>query len=101
MINWKNPLEEMPEDGAHVACMQYYWKQCWPLSAEIIFGEVESYIDEDGKRIVKVNTCDYTGAGNYCWYFPVFQNTNSDCIRAWAYASDFKKPSFLDHNCNY
>lgn len=96
-IDWKNPRNELPEDGAYVAALQYHWKECWPLSAEIIFGEVESYIDEDGIRRARVNTCDFTGGGNMHWDFSS-EYLNSDLIAAWAYAKDFKKPDFINHN---
>jgi hypothetical protein len=96
MINWKDPLKEMPKDGEYVACMQYHWKHCWPLSAEIIFGEVESYINEDGHRIARVNTRDFTGGGSYCWSFSEYRD--SDSIVAWTYANEFKRPDFLRHN---
>lgn len=98
MITWKDPRNELPEDGCYVAALQYHNKNCWPLSAEIMFGQVESYINEDGKRIARVNTNDFTGGGSYCWDFPVFGTASSDEISAWAYAKDFTKPDFLHHD---
>lgn len=100
MINWKDPKVELPEDGQHVAAMQYHWKKCWPLSAGIIFGECESYIDEDGIRIASVNTCDFTGQGSSFWNFPNKYYV-ADYIVAWAYASDFKRPEFIVHDTHW
>lgn len=97
MIEWKNPNKELPPDKAFVACLKYHWKNCWPLSVEIIFGEVESYLNEDGVRIVRVNTNDFTGGGSYCWYFHPGETFGSDIIDAWAYSKDFKRPDFLNH----
>lgn len=97
-IDWKDPLKEMPPDRAFVACLKYHWKECWPLSAEIIFGEVQSYINVDGIRIAQVNTCDFTGSGSYYWDFPCYGMGDSDTIVAWTYAKNFKRPDFLNHN---
>ncbi len=100
MIKWYNPLLQLPPDGTFVACMSYHWKECWPLSAEIIFGEVESYINDDGNRVARVNTCDFTGGGNYKWNFPV-EFLDHDCICAWCFSSEFEKPDFLRHNSHW
>lgn len=97
-IHWKNPLKELPPHDSYVAVLKYHWKRCWPLSAEIIFGQVESYINEEGIRKARVNTCDFTGGGSYCWYFPYEPWIDSDCIVAWAYAHEFKRPEFLEHD---
>lgn len=84
-------------DDSHVAVLRYHWKACWPLSAEIIFGQVESHVNEDGVRIARVNTRDFTGGGSHCWDFsPGYRD--SDTISAWAYCKDFKCPDFLEHN---
>ncbi len=63
-----------------------------------MFGEVESYFNEDGERIARINTCDFTGGGAYCWNFPCYGIRDSDAIVAWAYAKDFKRPDFLNHD---
>ncbi len=96
-IEWKDPKDKIPPDGTYVSILSYHWKKCWPLSAEIIFGVVESYIDENGERIARVNTDDFTGKGSYCWDFD-FYNGLENFISAWTYASDFKRPSFLEHD---
>ena len=93
---WKDPQKELPPENSKIAVLSYHWKKSWPLSAEIIFGEVESYTTEDGKRLSRVNTCDMTGAGSYCWYF--HDDSGEKTIAAWCYASEFKKPPFLEHN---
>lgn len=98
IIDWKDPLKDLPPDNAYVACLKYHWKECWPLSAEIIFGEVESYTNEDGIRIARVNTCDFTGGGSYCWNFPIDGMGDSDTIVAWAHTKEFKRPDFLNHD---
>ena len=98
-IEWIDPSKELPPDGAFVACLKYHWKHCWPLSAEIMFGEVESYINEEQIRIARVNTCDFTGGGGYCWNFSCYGVIpSSDYISAWAYAKEFKRPEFMTHN---
>ncbi len=102
MINWKDPTKDLPKDGEYVAAIKYHWKECWPLSAQIMFGEVQSYINEDSKRVARINNCDFTGAGSYCWYFPIYDCGNdSDTICAWAYAKDFKKPEFINHDAHW
>lgn len=98
-MEWINPIEKLPEDRAHVAALMYHWKECWPLSAEIMFGEVESYVNDDGERIARVNTYDFTGAGGSYWSFPCYGlYGGSDVIRAWCYAKEFKRPAFIEHN---
>lgn len=100
-IEWKDPNLELPQDGECVAALRYHWKQCWPLSVEIMFGEVESYQHVDGYRVARVNTCDFTGGGNYHWNFPVNKYFDSDHIAAWAYSKEFKRPEFLIHNTHW
>lgn len=95
-ITWRNPLVELPEDGELVGVIIYHWKNRWPLSAEIGFGEVESYVDGGGDRRARVNTCDWTGGGSSYWNFSEF--INSDVISGWCYANEFKKPDFLRHS---
>ena len=95
MINWKNPEVELPPDGAYVAGMSYHQKMFWPLSAEIIFGEVESYYDENNKRKVRMCTNDFTGAGSSCLYF---YPCHEEEAWAWAFASEFEKPDFIPHS---
>ncbi len=97
-MNWIDARKELPDDGLIVAVLRYHWKECWPLSAEIIFGEVESYINERGFRICRANTSDFTGGGSYCWYFPIDGLGDSNSIACWTRASEFKKPDFLRHN---
>ncbi len=97
-MNWKDPLKELPPDGTFIAALQYHWKECWPLSAEIMFGEVESYINDENERIARVNTCDFTGEGSSYWNFPAYGMTSCDHIKAWAYSSEFIRPSFINHN---
>lgn len=101
MINWKESCKELPPNGSYVAALKYHWKSCWPLSAEIIFGEVESYFDKEGKRVARVNTCDFTGAGGSFWDFPYDGMGSCDHIMAWAYAKDFKRPDFIEHNSHW
>ena len=96
-MKWKDACKILPEDGQYVAAMRYHSKQCWPLSAEIMFGKVESYFNSDGIRIVRVDTEDFTGAGNYCWDFPINSESDSDTIVAWCNSSEFIKPDFLRH----
>lgn len=98
IIDWKNPCDQLPDDGVYVAALRYHWKECWPLSAEIMFGEVESYVDSGGIRVARVNTCDFTGAGSSYWMFPYNGMGDSDCIVAWEYSIAFKRPDFLNHN---
>ena len=98
MINWKDAKKEIPPDGTNVAALKYHWKECWPLSAEILFGEVESYINDEGERIARVNTCDFTGEGCSFWDFPCYAMGSCDHIIAWALAKDFKKPDFINHD---
>lgn len=101
IIDWKDPRQELPPDDAYVAALKYHWKECWPLSVEIIFGQVESYINADGLRVARINTCDFTGSGSYCWNFPIDRIADSDYIVAWTLSKDFKKPSFLNHNSHW
>lgn len=101
-MEWINPCERLPPDGSFVAALIYHWKNCWPLSAEIMFGKVESYINADGHRIARVNTCDFTGSGGSFWCFPVESFlSDSDHISAWCYAKEFKRPSFIEHNTHW
>ncbi len=93
-MNWKDPKKELPKDGKQVAALIYHWKKCWPHSAEIYFGEVESCIDDDGNRHVRVKNVDFIGGGLCSWYF----NYSDDSIIAWCYASEFVKPEFIEHN---
>jgi len=101
-MEWINPLDEIPPDHSYVAALRYHWKKCWPLSAEIIFGDVESYICDAGFRIARINTNDFTGSGSYCWYFPSHDYwPNSDVIVAWCYAKEFQKPKFIEHDFHW
>lgn len=93
-INWKDPKIELPNDGEIIAVMIYHWKENWPQSAEIYFGEVESHYYEEGERNCRVVNCDYIGNGSEAWYF--CQYRMGDMIHAWAPASDFKKPQFVN-----
>ena len=99
-INWRKPSDP-PKNGEYVAVLIYHWKNCWPLSAEIYFGEVEdSNPDPDTGEINKrVLNNDYIGCGSAQWYFKA--NYYHEQISAWAYASEFIKPDFIEHNLHY
>lgn len=95
-MKWFNPEEILPEDRENIAVLVYHNKHCWPMSAEIYFGEVESYTDEDGVRHVRALNNDFIGGGGVPWYL-----TSCDCYTmavAWAYAKDFQRPDFIDHD---
>lgn len=94
-MNWKDPNKELPKDGKQVAVLIYHWKKCWPHSAEIYFGEVESYIDDEGNRHARVSNCDFIGGGSASWSFDPYSDYP---IEAWCYASEFVKPDFIEHN---
>lgn len=96
-MNWKDPKVELPKDKSKVAVLIYYSKECWPLSAEIYFGEAEYLgIDEEGNKIFRVVNCDFIGGGLSQWCFydqPLYSK-----IDAWAYSDEFPKPEFLKHD---
>ena len=96
MINWKDPKKELPKDGEIVAVLVYHSKECWPLSAKIIFGEVETAVNHNGNDMMRANTCDFTGAGNHS--VDLIPQGWDEHAEAWAYGSDFKKPDFIRHN---
>lgn len=97
MIEWINPKDRLPRDGEMVALLRYHWKECWPLSADIIFGEAEIVTDEYGRLHARVNTWDFTGSGCSSYYFLPNSRTSEDYIAAWCCANEFKKPDFLNH----
>jgi hypothetical protein len=91
MIEWKN-IDEVPPDGTIVAVLIMHWKADWPQSAEIYFGEVESY-EEKGERKARVLNHDYIGGGSKQWYF--YETHCYDKISAWAFADEFNIPEFF------
>ena len=62
-INWKS-YKEKPENGTEVWVLLHHWKKHFPSSFEIKAGEVE--YGQGG--VWRVNTCDYSGCGNYSFY---------------------------------
>lgn len=101
-MNWKDPYKEWPKEGDHVAVLIYHWKEKWPDSGEIYFGECEKAVNQFGVRIGRVVNSDYTGGGSEYWTLPCIEcGGDSNEIRAWCYASEFKKPDFISHNESY
>ena len=91
-MNWINPEDHLPKDGQIVAVLMYHNKNHWPLSVEIFFGEVESYT-ENGFRVARVQTNDFTGYGSVSYAL-----TGNEGAEAWCDAKEFEKPSFIKHN---
>lgn len=94
MINWKNPNVELPENGEYVAVLFYHWKECWPLSVEIRFGEARNWIDDEGNKTIVIENDDFSGhlerwefGGNTC-----------ETPKSWCYAKEFQRPEFLKHD---
>lgn len=101
-IDWKDASKELPTKGSFIAALKYHWKECWPLSVEIIFGEVESWINDRGDKSLRVNTKEFTGHGLSFLEFPCNDsNNNTNIVAAWAYANEFKRPDFLRHDEYY
>lgn len=94
MITWKDPNNEQPDVDRCVAAINYHNKRNWPLSAEIVFGIVEK--QGDGFH---VQSADCTGMGCYGLTFNTDWTANE--IHAWAYATDFAKPDFLEHDPHF
>lgn len=74
----------------------YNRQEFMKLPEGVIFSSGEPYAFMD--MFIKGETWDFTGSGSSYWDFPVYGMTSSDHIKAWAYASEFKRPSFIHHD---
>ena len=98
MIDWKNPEKEFPDEGRCIAVITYHNKNNWPLSAEILFGIVEYWINRDGVKGFDCQTWDCTGYG--CSY-TTYPEQQGELIHAWAYCQEINKPSWMTHDPHF
>ena len=93
MIEWKNPEKEWPQQGEIVWCVYRHNKREYPQSYQIMAGEVE--VSNEGS--IRVNSCDYTGCGNWSVYLKYSNDKYclDDIALAWCYRKAFVLPDWL------
>lgn len=84
MIKWKNPKEQLPENGQVVAVLLRHWKEDGPSSCEIYFGEYES-------ELGSVFNNDQIGLGSQRWHLLADPSGdwNWELAEAWAEVEGF------------
>lgn len=91
---WRDPKEELPEEGCVVAVIYSHGKKHKPMSYQVMFGEVEW---ENSLISCRVNSSDFTGSGNWAVYLkkdPAFEYLHDDIGFAWCYWDEFPLPEW-------
>jgi hypothetical protein len=99
MINWRNPLKELPEQGEKIFYVDWHWKMLIPGSYKIIGGTFEKSNAQqlrDGVRH-RVDEWDEHGGGGAYLDWPRDEDEMLDCdyVGAWCPASEINLPEWL------
>jgi len=102
-VPWKNPLVNVPPDGAKVFAIDWHWKQEIPGSYQIVGGVVQHHEDRNEITLYQI---DEFGAGSQRWHFPTKDNEfyndvrNCNCLGGWCYAEELNLPYWLKEDEN-
>jgi hypothetical protein len=90
-IRWRNPEEDLPEEGQIVWVVYAHSKEQRPQSYQLMAGTVEC--DNTG-RVSRVQSDDWTGAGSWAVYFPNPWDYSDDVAIAWVPADEINLPEW-------
>jgi hypothetical protein len=98
-INWRHPLEHLPENRQKVFYIDWHWKRYVPGSYQIIGGTFYKATPEMLAKGLyhRVEEDDEHGGGSYSYNWPTdeWQSRDSNFIGAWVPAEEIDLPEWL------
>jgi hypothetical protein len=96
-MRWRNPKEELPNEGETVWVLLQHWKEEGALSCEIYCGEVEYSNDRLSCRAFNNDWIGSGGASWTIWQSSEYEYQSDDCdtAKAWLPASELPLPKWI------
>lgn len=99
MINWRNPLVDIPKDGQGIFVLDWHWKESIPGSYRIFGGTFEASYGDLAPRVCENDDAGQGGA-YYRWPQDEDQVLDCDYICAWVPAEEINLPDWIKPNKN-